>query len=743
MPEHRSFDELVLVVHGVGDPEPGETLSLFARSVADQRQPLTEFKEVLWLEEQGDDPRIINTFGTNVRHLSFSGGRVSLAEVFWGDLSEVKKGTLGAIFGLIEIVFGLRFLAFVAADQACNAAKGMRWLGILISRIVHGPLLAVNTVLVVMAISAALSEVLWRGSSNDNDWARWMVGGSVGLCLLGSYLGGCFTPRKVLRRFWFWVTVCSFFLSGLLLLELFEIIEAPEFTAVQQVTDLEGAQHVNAAPAMTPQESLLFSIASAYSPSPFAMVAFNSIQPSTPFDSPVGNSSISFPLIKSLYCHFYCRAMVTLLGTLWLSLVVILIGLFICRLLTMLDRRTFGQAANVALLLPAISIGIWGVILPFAWIVLSQVIGKVIIIKEFDLIFSDAIPLLGVQLLVGLMITCILVLVLAKYTWWRGRFQVSDFKSGRRPPRLVVNGWVQAATTVGAIIGIMLVLFLARMEIADVHYQSHALGQVLASVNKYAVALMFPLTMIFLISFKHLRPALDIVGDVVSHFQFRRLMNGDDQHDDFDLGELAFQGAKCQFYRRDAIHGRMKIILNHFRHEIDGKPKLTVVSHSQGTLIAIEVLNDPELDWLNDEFSEINLLTMGSPFTHIYQHYFRHLYPSLDHPHWSNLRDRLKRWVNIFRVDDFVGTEIEFNAEVEANVDCSNHPVPKKGHNNYWCDRRVLSIIREQKFCQALLDEQLEQHIGIDGDIQSSSQRVQQEPTHRATLNIDTQRRIA
>ncbi|HMO15252.1 MAG TPA: hypothetical protein PKD64_13840 [Pirellulaceae bacterium] len=749
MSDNRSIDELVVVVHGVGDPAPGETLSLFARSVADQRQPLTEMQEVLWLEEEGTDPRFVSTFGSHVRHLRFSRGRVSLAEVFWGDLSEVKKGSIGAIFGLIEIVFGLRFLAFVAADQQGLPAKTLRALGMLISRIVHGPLLAVNLLLVVMAITAAFSELLWRGSTNDNEGARWLVVVSFSCSCMISLIARLATQSKVLKRFWFWLGVASLFLAGVWLAEILDYIETPDFITTSVLvadseSDLSPTTQVVGQQLNSQQQGLIFALASAYSGNPLALtnsLTFNSLPEFTDDSSASDeNAETLIPVVpKSLYCHFYTHALVTVLGTMWLSLVVILIAMFACWFLAILSPNTCSQAANAALLLPAVCIGTWGVILPFAWILLSNLVSKVIIIKEFDLIFSDAIPLLGVQLLIGIVIGSVMLAVLIRYSLWRALNHVTDYERGRRAPRLIVNGAVQTFTMLGAMTGIVLVLFLAHMQVSDIPYQSHTFGKHLAAVNKYAVATLFPLALIVLISFKHLRPALDIVGDIVAHFQFRRITETECHDDEFEFGEIGFTNARYHFFRRESIHNRMKSILSHFRHATDGKPKLTIVAHSQGTLIAIEVLNDPELNWLSAEFSEINLLTMGSPFTHIYQHYFGHYYPHLDHPHWSNLRGRIAAWANIFRIDDFVGTEINFTPALEAAVNCSNHPIERKGHNNYWSDRQVLAIVHQLKFCRALLEEELGQEVGI----QPTSEIKVAEQTRRNAIDRDHSRRSA
>ncbi len=161
--------------------------------------------------------------------------------------------------------------------------------------------------------------------------------------------------------------------------------------------------------------------------------------------------------------------------------------------------------------------------------------------------------------------------------------------------------------------------------------------------------------------------------------------------------------------RRDAIHRRMKRILEYYRHTLTGQPALTIVSHSQGTMIAIEVLNDEELDWVTGKFSRVNLITMGSPFHHIYQQYFAHFYPPLDSPAWERIRSRVHRWMNIFRIDDYVGTDIDFPASLPqaASGHFSNHAVQRRGHSYYWRDRQVLEVIQANSICRSLAEPDL------------------------------------
>jgi hypothetical protein len=101
-------------------------------------------------------------------------------------------------------------------------------------------------------------------------------------------------------------------------------------------------------------------------------------------------------------------------------------------------------------------------------------------------------------------------------------------------------------------------------------------------------------------------------------------------------------------------------------------------------------------EWLKElpagSAGEIRLVTMGSPYTHLYGHYFPSSFPSVEKR--ANLANPkkgglLRAWLNIFRIDDFVGTH------VSKGVWPEEFPVFPNGHTNYWVDRRVVDKLRK------------------------------------------------
>ena len=633
------IDKLVIVVHGVGDPAPGETVSEFARSLADGDQPLIEHQETIWLPEKQNEDDIVKRFTSQQRTLRAGNQNIRLADVFWGDLSQVKKGIFGILFGMFQILFGLRYVAYVAADQKIPPARWLQWLGLASSRILHGPVLAIAFFLTILSGAICATQLMWPESYRGVLWTRIVLAGCCLLALAISNVGWNITRSRVVERFWFWVNVTVMFVLGLMIVKTIWIDPA------------------------------------------FPDLAFT--------------GAIRPGLI------WYCRILIVLLGLLWLAEILVLSAMASSWFLACLHPRVYRPALHVSFLLPALAVGIWGQALPLAWVSAKEGIKQFADMPKFSKAFDEAIPLLGVQFLMMLVISGVAAVIVVRYFLWRRNKGVDVYANGLRSPRLIVHGSLQIVTAVCTCFGMALVLLLGVLQYGDTPYEKFWLGRFMAQANYYAIMLIVPIGGFVALLLPYLRGGFDILLDVVNHFYFRATQMADalDDDDEFDINETTFESGSLFFSRRDAIHHRFKRILAHYRDALENRPELVIVSHSQGTMIAIESLNDPEMVWLGNRFSKITLVTMGSPFTHVYQHYFRHLYPGIEDPFWSELRSRVDRWTNIFRIDDYVGTDIDFpdsESEGVASDDFSNHPIAPRGHTYYFSDRDVLNLIKSE-----------------------------------------------
>lgn len=652
-------DKLVLVVHGVGDPEPGETLGLFARSMAEDHHPLGERQTTVWLPEKSKDSNYVTTFPAHVRNLENEAERVELIEVFWGDLSRVWRGLPGTIIGMFQVLFGLRYVAYVAADQPGRAAFWLKRIGLNCSKILHGPVLAVTFFMGILATAVAGTHLMWAESYKSVLWTQIVMACCCAFAMLVSSVGWRMTNSRVFERFWFWVNVTAMFIAGLM---------------VVKAIWMDGA-----------------------------------------FPDAAYNGEVRPGII------WYCRVLVVLLGLLWFAEILLMIGMAVCWVGALMHPRAHRPALHIAFLLPALSIGIWGQMLPMIWIAINSSANKLFKLPELNDLFEEAIPLLGTQFFMAVVMAIAAAVIGYRFIRWRTANGIGEYEDGARPPRLIVHGFVQLVLAICTIVGVCLVLGIGLMEFRGISHGEFWFGRLMAEANKYAMGILVPSSVMAAFLIPRLRPVFDIVLDVVNHFHFRATHISDalDDEDEFDIKETTFEQGTLFFSRRDAIHLRLKRILNFYRDTLKGqRPELIIVGHSQGTMVAIEVLNDPELSWLTNQFSAVKLVTMGSPLSNLYQHYFAHLYPQLESPFWSSLRKRTDRWINIFRIDDPVGTEIHFpESRLTPAESCeafhdglcvgdskirnqvySNHPVGCRGHTYYFNDREVLEILKKELF---------------------------------------------
>ena len=657
-PDSKKPDKLVVVVHGVGDPEPGETLSLFTRSIADEDRPLYEAQQTLWLNEKPDlseSVTQVKTFPAHVRRLKFNDGSIELVEGFWGDLSQVRLGAVGVVLGMFQILFGLRYVAYVAADQAGFAAHWLKKLGLISSRILYGPVMAVTFYLAILTLAVVVTEVMWPKSYTGMMWTQVVLASCAAMALLLALVGNKITRSRVVKRFWFWVKITTAFVTGLM-----------------------AIKHV-----MIDWHSTVAQYAGAVHPG----------------------------LI------WYCRVLVVLLGLLWFVETMVVFAMAGCWLTAQFHPRANRAALHVAFLLPALTVGIWGQCIPLLWVSTKEAIVRFVKLEEFRQLFDEAIPMLGVQFVMALIMTAVTLVILIHYLRKRSVIDAESFRLGQRVPRLLVHPLMQISLGICTMVGVSLVMWISIVENSGNDWHSDALASLMGTANKYAIAVLMPLGGLMLFLLPKMRGVLDIILDVVNHFYFRatRIKDALDDDDEFDIRESTFESGTLYFSRRDQILQRIKRILIHYRDEYSHRPDLVMVAHSQGTVDVIETLNDPEMDWLRNSFGKITLVTMGSPVTHLYQHYFGHFYPPFADRFWNTLHQQVDRWINIFRVDDFVGLDIDFGHLPQTHEDsvamngqpgpnqcklhfaeCSNHPVGARGHVNYWADAEVLEILKKE-----------------------------------------------
>jgi hypothetical protein len=138
--------------------------------------------------------------------------------------------------------------------------------------------------------------------------------------------------------------------------------------------------------------------------------------------------------------------------------------------------------------------------------------------------------------------------------------------------------------------------------------------------------------------------------------------------------------------RRARIQARLEKVLNevvrngHFDQVIFGV-------HSQGSVIIFDYLNDAASG--NKEIGGLkpDLVTCGSPLAHLYQHYFFE-YADLERD-IASVRKRIGRWINLYRIDDYIGAQIGQLADETIK----NEQLGPGGHMDYWRLERLGQLI--------------------------------------------------
>jgi len=138
--------------------------------------------------------------------------------------------------------------------------------------------------------------------------------------------------------------------------------------------------------------------------------------------------------------------------------------------------------------------------------------------------------------------------------------------------------------------------------------------------------------------------------------------------------------------RRARIQSRLLTLLDEVVRKGQFDQAIFVV-HSQGSVIAFDYLKEAAPD--NKELGGLkpDIVTLGSPLAHLYQHYFVD-YVGLE-ADVTALRTNIGRWINLYRVDDYIGTSIPLGPEAGIR----NEEIGLGGHTDYWKEDRLGRVI--------------------------------------------------
>ncbi len=154
--------------------------------------------------------------------------------------------------------------------------------------------------------------------------------------------------------------------------------------------------------------------------------------------------------------------------------------------------------------------------------------------------------------------------------------------------------------------------------------------------------------------------------------------------------------------RRARIESRLDVLLKEI---VDAEKfdRLIFIAHSQGSVILHDYLSGNRDERSIRRARRIDILTLGSPLSHLYEYYFAKYEATSAGP--EALNTRLTSWTNMWRVDDPIGNRIDmFGGTFVRNL-----PLRPGGHVDYWKDpeviRAIIALIDEKPVAAAAMEE--------------------------------------
>jgi hypothetical protein len=249
-----------------------------------------------------------------------------------------------------------------------------------------------------------------------------------------------------------------------------------------------------------------------------------------------------------------------------------------------------------------------------------------------------------------------------------------------RLPRLIVNSTIVWAIVLGGLILAPIEIFRAQMDVPKKTW--------LIALAPYAVIVLYAGR--FLWNLVHARAAiaLHVARDLVDHHTSRA-----DQLGRRLSGATEARKAGAVKPKRLRIQRRLESTLVHLA-EVVNPTRVLFVAHSQGTMILLEFFRDGQSVRRLFPDARIDILTLGSPITHLYGHYF-HEYDNIDAMVVA-ASSVASSWHNMYRVDDPIAHRVASSRPEFP----TNEALPKGGHTDYWAEKlvcaKVMAMIRNQ-----------------------------------------------
>ena len=676
----------VIVVHGIGDQRPGGTVKEFADSYAAYigGQSLNP-GEVHWYQEAGEalavdvvgqkPTRKAKKFPSFRHHVTVGDNNIIFSEVYWADLSPTPSGIVGAIQGFLWVLFGLRHIIreAVAAPGVAWAQrlllKALRGLSSAITWLIFGPISGVNLFLLVTVVLVAASFGLSDVFGLEN-WVQKLSGHQFSLV---AFVNDYSVP----------------------LLSLLGVISAGVGMSSWQALRLRG----------WPRRTLFWWIA-------FSLIVAAAAPVIKVFFEAQALRLVNATLdnVRALDAVSFGLLVVELVLAIWVIVALLLALQYFISVIGWFSMPRFRRAIELAYSSTFLIAAFYWIAITIVWMFTVQNISSNEFVRSTaDVLVARGLNPSGFSWLVLAVMIGLFMLVGVRRWWWMRKHKAAKAEdSAAAIVRLIVSPAVVHFINLVSLAGIVLltkILVDAAVDIGEFFgvplslspLQSFAalfdLNAVLSPVLAYVahvssatLVLTGFLILLMVLFMTKVETGLGLLIDITNHFRLGKppvmtALREDGLAKGIRTAVTPVRGD--YFPLRERIIQRIETVIEDMIEQ-EGVSRVTVVAHSQGTVFAIMALErNPEIA----AGRPLRLITMGSPFSHLYQHYFPGRYGG----DAAARLPKVERWVNIFRIDDFVGTKI--NGQMGKPL---NFAVKPGGHTGYWSDPEVLEIIRRE-----------------------------------------------
>ena len=656
--------KLALVVHGIGEQHPGETLDALVGGLTGDI-PCSVETELRHLRErdrdhpEDEDCRDTNLYPCHIRRVKQGKDETVFAEAFWGDISRGAEGQVRGLIELFKLIMGLGHIVRENAADIYDDPKAiLRRSANFFVYLIHGPITAFN---IAIALGVAFL-FLFQWQFGRVDWA-----GSAAILASAAVLGAGWKLLGDDRQSY-----------------LYQIFRDWLGWAAVFLLIMVGFSHV------------------------FDAAADDTLKAS--FSIWLGSRCELGAEFSACYDYWYAAVLSALLAVCWGVCVTIVVVTGVCETVRRFQK---GKSAPKALYPQTLTLilTMWMIIVVTMWVAVSQMIVKTATTYELETVNIAVMEkgmLPAINFIYYVSIALGIIAIGAVIAWldrkiWTGRYGAVQHEN-REIRRLILHPVILLGLTlaIGAIalgawrtLEVHLSIVATEAQLAAIDLPEVMKGDIIRyqvqgyNIPQKFLAFLAVIASLLVMSYTYFRSYLamgiGIAKDIVVYFVRRPGLSVTDLR------------TKTVNPFRDRIQDRLvDTLLLLIRSE--QPDEVVIVSHSQGTVISVEALRGGRLrarmQTAGIDPFDIDLVTMGSPTSHLYGFYFSKEFNLKSTAKSKDVHDGIANWVNIYRLDDFVGTVVEGPSETFP----VNEWVPAKGHTNYWTDDCVLHHLRNYTF---------------------------------------------